>query len=506
MVAGIMYSSEIGCSIGTSFLTRTDSSSTLTRRDFLRWIGLATAAGLIVACSPDSTPTTALEVPTPDPGELSDQINNRKESMSLNIGYSQSVITPSLDRPVYLAGFGNDRRAVDVHDDLYARALSVSDGRTTLILCALDLIGFFRHDMLDVIKILDGSEAFKTSNMQVVIASTHTHHGPDTMGLWGPGRFTSGVDLVYLKEIKNKIATTILDSLEAMKPAQLKATSVHVPGVAKNARDAEIVDDELTVVQFYDPHGSPGINPGTSCSAGADFAATIATLVNFPCHPEVLWDSNPHITSDYPGVLRREIESSTGAPCIFFAGALGGMMTPDVKEHSFEDAERMGTILAKAAQKSISSEGDCCSMLQVPTADDRAQPTLSLKKQIIQPKLTNILYKLAFFLKILPDVRDRKKRVETEVNLIKLGEAWFATVPGEMLPKLGIQIKLDILTAGAKVAGVIGLANDELGYILPIEDFKYPKNPFNPADHYEETNSISSEIGPKVMEALRNLL
>jgi hypothetical protein len=53
---------------------------------------------------------------------------------------------------------------------------------------------------------------------------------------------------------------------------------------------------------------------------------------------------------------------------------------------------------------------------------------------------------------------------------------------------------------------VIGLANDELGYIIPAEDFKYPLNPFNPGDHYEETNSVSKEVGPKVIEAVRGLL
>jgi hypothetical protein len=56
------------------------------------------------------------------------------------------------------------------------------------------------------------------------------------------------------------------------------------------------------------------------------------------------------------------------------------------------------------------------------------------------------------------------------------------------------------------VAGVIGLANDELGYILPAEDFKYPWNPFRPGKHYEETNSIGREIGPRVVEGIRSLL
>ncbi len=72
--------------------------------------------------------------------------------------------------------------------------------------------------------------------------------------------------------------------------------------------------------------------------------------------------------------------------------------------------------------------------------------------------------------------------------------------------KTGLSLKTQLLEAGAGVAGVIGLANDWLGYILPVEDFKYPWNPFNPGKHYEETNSIGKDIAPKVMSALKELM
>lgn len=133
-------------------------------------------------------------------------------------------------------------------------------------------------------------------------------------------------------------------------------------------------------------------------------------------------------------------------------------------------------------------------------------PALSVEKKIIKAKLTNILYKLAFRRKLLPDVRDKKGYITTEVNLIRIGGLWLATVPGELLPRLGLHLKAWMKEAGAQVTGVIGLANDELGYILPLEDFKYPWNPFKPGKHYEETNSIGKDITPKVMEGIKALL
>jgi hypothetical protein len=394
--------------------------------------------------------------------------------MMLQIGFSQAIITPSLDRTVFLAGFGQNRRAQTIHDDLSVRALALKDDNIALILTALDLIGFFRRDVLDVTRRVQAS----APGVHVIIASTHAHHGPDTMGLWGSNSSHSGVDQQYMATLKEQVIATMLSSLENLQAVSLKTACVHVPGVAKNARNPEIVDDELTVAQF--------------CLFQT--SQPVVTLFDFPCHPEVLWEHNPHITADYPGALRREVEAATGARCIFFSGALGGMMTPDVVGHTFEEAEQIGKKLSQVGLQALNR------------AETIINPEISFVKKEITPKLTNILFKLAFRRKLLPDVRNRDGCVSTEVNLLKIGPLWLASVPGEMLPKLGLALKDSIRQAGAGVAGVIGLANDELGYILPKEDFHFPLNPFNPGRHYEETMSVGGEIGPLVVETIQSML
>ena len=141
-----------------------------------------------------------------------------------------------------------------------------------------------------------------------------------------------------------------------------------------------------------------------------------------------------------------------------------------------------------------------------PRQPSTSSTALRVQQREIAVKLTNILYKLAFWRKLLPDTRNKQGEVESEVNLIQLNDLWLATIPGELLPKYGLRLKAQLRVAGAGVAGVIGLANDELGYILPVEDFKYPWNPFRPGSHYEETNSIGKGIGPRVMEALQSMI
>ena len=393
------------------------------------------------------------------------------------VGYARDIITPSLERPVFLAGFNQNRRATAIHDDLFVRALALRTPGQTLVLCALDLIGFFRQDVREIIQRVN-SRLAGLEKVEILVASLHPHDGPDTMGLWGPDNRTSGVDPLYLNEVKDKAVATILSALDAAireSPA-MKSVCLQVPGLAKNARNPDILDDELTALQFLDIDDKP-----------------LASLFDFPCHPEVMWEHNTQVSADYVGYLRQTVEDATHAPCIFFSGALGGMMTPDVRDHSFAEAEAIGRNLANAGMQALA------------TATAIPVPEIGIRKKEIKVKLTNLLYKFAFRRKLLPDVRDPQGRIVSEVSLIKIGPAWLAAIPGELLPKLGLALKAGMKAAGAQVPGVICLANDELGYILPEEDFRFPLNPFKPGRHYEETNSISREIGPVVVEAVQSL-
>jgi hypothetical protein len=170
------------------------------------------------------------------------------------------------------------------------------------------------------------------------------------------------------------------------------------------------------------------------------------------------------------------------------------MMTPNVQDHSFEECEKVGLTLTQAGLEELER------------LDVLPFGTLVVQSTEVQVKLTNLLFKLAIKRKLMPDVRDSKGCITTQINLVKVDPLWLATVPGELLPKLGLALKAKMRQAGAGVMGVIGLANDELGYILPEDDFRYPLNPFKPGKHYEETMSLSKSVGSKVMNAFQSLL
>jgi len=85
-------------------------------------------------------------------------------------------------------------------------------------------------------------------------------------------------------------------------------------------------------------------------------------------------------------------------------------------------------------------------------------------------------------------------RLPTELNYIRLGSAEFITIPGELLPEIGFDIQ-------ARMTGyprmIVGLANDELGYIVPGYDFNEKV--------YEESMSVGAAMGPMIRQAAYEL-
>ncbi len=390
-------------------------------------------------------------------------------------GVAARAITPDPEtQRVYLAGFQPNRVATVVHDDLWVRALALSDGETTVALAALDLIGFFRDD---VHLVLEALSRRGVSLDGVVIASTHTHSGPDTLGLWGPDRETSGVDPEYLAWVRTQIADALAEAVANLRPVHLRAATCPAPGLAKNARDPDILDEELSILRVEDAQGR-----------------AVATVTNFPCHPEVLWRDSTAITSDFPHFLRARIEAEGGGLAIHFSGDLGGMMTPDVPEHTFAQAQRMGERLAELALEALAQAS--------PFTVERIRWYEREFSVPLENPLLNMAREAGLIHRRMT-AQDGQVVVTTAAGLLSLGPVQMLAVPGEVLPRLGL--KLRALLPGPH-RFLIGLANDELGYILDASEFHAPQNYFDPGDAYEESMSMGPAMGPTLYATVEELV
>lgn len=462
------------------------------------------------------------------------------EGAGLRAGAAKATLTPDVHASkVYLAGFGENRLATGVHDDLYVRCLAIEAGEAQVAMCSVDLIGLFYDDVL---KVREKVRAQASGSAHVIVASTHDHEGPDTLGLWGPTPFQTGIDEKYLDWVDDRIASTAVEALRTMKDARVTLGRDDHPLLASlqdDSRPPYVKDPYLFVMRF------------TSAADGSP----IATLVSWSDHPETLGGKNTEITADYPHWLCQHVEEQLGGVAVFFEGSIGGLISslgnqvalqdPESGEVARDDtwnkAEIVGTVIGELAVRAVRS------------GEAVAVDSLEVRKAVFFAPLVNDRFRVGgaagLYKGRKPLYTDGKRDdsigerdfpgygklkyatgrdTQTEVNYLQLlsgGKpvAEIATVPGEIYPELingGItrypgadfpDAPLEpTLRAHLKTRYqfVFGLANDELGYIIPkVEwDDQAPWLKNKPDRWYGEVNSAGPDIAGAVMNALVGLI
>jgi hypothetical protein len=438
---------------------------------------------------------------------------------ALEVGFGEADISPKVgDRPVYMAGFGQNRKATKVHDPLFARAVVLKDGKKKLALVAVDLVGFFNANVVNVRKQLPGFD-------HVTVSSTHTHEGPDTLGLWGPNPFTSGVDPAYLKSIEDNIVKAVKAAETSCVAVNARIGNVKAPELLHDAREPYLKHDELIVLQFL--------------SVKDDKPAGV--IVQWNCHPETLDSKSTEISADYVGVTVRELKAKYHCPVAYFTGTVGGLMTTmhvEIKdrdgkvlpEGTWAKTERYGVLLAERAAKAI--EG--AKALKLTPFEVRSRdvflpmdnPLYQLARQLGVLKRDGYLWK-GDSSKAEPAPADETMKpfaLKTEIGHLRLGELDVACIPGEIYPELMLDKVQTPADPGAdfpdapaepgiykQLKGpyrmVLGLANDEIGYIIPKRQWD-EKPPFcygRKKAQYGEKNSVGPETAPIVCKAFAEL-
>src|SRR4051812_2177920 len=438
----------------------------------------------------------------------------------LSAGFAEADVTPKLDpaKPVYMAGFGHNRQAAKVHDPIVARAVVLSDGKQKVALVAVDVVGLFNAVAESVRKQVEGFA-------YVSVSSTHNHEGPDTMGLWGVNPFKSGVDKEYVKSVEAALVRIVGEADKAKKPATAKIGTVAAPELLEDNREPYVKHDELVAIRFEGTDGKP-----------------VGVLVQWNCHPETMASKNTELTADYVGYTVAELKKSQGCPVAYFTGTVGGLMTTlhlpiknakgeELKDGTWEKTEEYGKRLARAAEKALAG-----------AAAATLTPFEARRADVYIP-VANDLYKVGwrvgglertFYLwegdphpaapKETTDLKN-PGAIRTEVGYLKLGELEVAVIPGEIYPELVLGKVQDPVDPAAdfpdapvepsiygqlkgKYRMLIGLGNDEIGYILPKRqwDEKAPYCYGRKKAQYGEENSVGPEAGPLLCAAFKGLV
>ena len=367
----------------------------------------------------------------------------------LNVGAAKRVITPDPLLPVS-GGLGPTAPTREKRGELTARALVIAEGQTKVAVVALDLLGF-PSVLGDRVR----RAVPRIAAENILIGSTHTHSAPDCYAFPdGKGGHTG--DLAYMDFVSTRAAEAINEALDRLAPARLKIATGEARGrIAYNYYAPDLYDRRASVIQ----------------AVGRD-EKTIATLVNYAIHPEVLGSGVGIVSPDLVGPLCDRIEQQVGGVALFMNGAQGGMITADNRDldkpsdlvrgywhdsRTWDECLRIGHTLADESLRIVKD------------APIQEQPTLVCRSaDVTIPVESNVIWNVVLHSPLAyPHGKDRT--VTTRINVVNLGTAQILTIPGEALPNIGFYLK-------RKMHGehnlLFGLTNDAFGYILTKVDYQ----------------------------------
>ena len=387
-------------------------------------------------------------------------------------GAAKRVITPQPLLSVS-GGVGTPNPVTTKKGDLFVRALVFEKGSERIAIVGIDNLGWpavLGNKSRELIKGIPAEN--------ILIGVTHTHSAPDAYG-FPDENGNIGADLKYLDWCVIQIADAVNEAINNLEPANLKiAVEEAKENIAYNYYAPQLYDRRCGVFQ--------------AVSQNSD--KTIATLVNYATHPEIIGSERGILTPDLCGPLYDRIENKVGGIAIFMNGAQGGMVTADNRlegggeANNWEECIRNGELLADEALRIIEK------------AKIQPNPEIYCTSKIVEFPVESELMQTILNGSPLMQNKLEKNKISTVVNLLNIGTAQILTIPGEALPNIGFYLKRKMPT---KHSFLFGLTNDAFGYLLTKVDF----NSFERYNYISRTSlgEMTGEIFiEEVLELIKN--
>lgn len=354
--------------------------------------------------------------------------------------------------------------AAGTHDNLYVRAVIVSDGRRSFCLLSADVL---HVDAILVAEIrADIASRLMIDPAAIMIAATHTHSGPAGLTrvslLPEAERYLGAYDV----GLAQRFRACCLEAVEAAAAAAIPVRAVIGKGSA-----CGVAGNRL------EPGGT--IDPDVPWIAFIDRAGTIcACILSFPCHSTVLGSDNRLYSADLAGALCRRLEEAHNVRfALCLTGAAGNISTRFTrKASSFDEVERLAaqvidTFSFDAAQPDREAACDYASTMVTlalkPRDLDGTRARLDevdrLLKASAEPERCAALLaeKLGLELALRP-VSTASESVTTELQVLRIGKSLIVSFPAEMFVEYGLALRERLPHAHVLIAGY---ANDYIGYV-----------------------------------------
>lgn len=427
--------------------------------------------------------TGATDLPQADESAVS-------EPTGFLFGYAQTDITPPIG--TVLGGFGAPggiRKMTGVHDPLLAQvAFFANDAGDAYVMVAVDSAGYF-HDFGDW---GPGIAAIRRSVSEalapdlpiepehILLASSHSHAATDHAGFWQESG--QGSPRQMLDEHLATITEAVVEAYRNLVEADLYFGETVLEGhTGRDKGCSEVIDDTVAIVQARHKGGK-----------------TLATIVNYAKHTNLVPESNTLASADFVHGFRKEMRDRTGAPALFLNGFIAavqdGPLSGSVPGKDFWDRTyQVGSILADTV-------GGVLDSLQ--RADTFSiEHRTAVVSCLVKGEYALLLYNLFDLLKRYVLRVDDDLFVESlEVSWHRMGPMEFAVFPGEGTPEYALALKERMVSPGRFA---VGLGNDSIGYIVDPESIA--KDTTGQLEGYELKMGLGPPAGPCAWEAIQSL-
>lgn len=346
------------------------------------------------------------------------------EPGNFQVGYSDSDITPPVGLPMWGYGARHSAKATGAMDVLAARAVVIHAGHAKVAIVGLDLGRGPTNPMMSQIRkdIMD-----RAGIAYVMIAGSHTHHGPvieltDEVG-YGKGTFDEAV--AYGRALPGMLTDVILAADKAAQPAQIGVGTHEDLQFNRNRhtkRRPKIVDPRLSVMRFDDTDGNP-----------------IAIVVNFAAHPTMSEVTDLRYSGDYPGHMARKVKNELEAGCVFMQGASGDMSVSPPE--GIKGPQAFGEFMAGHVLELAA--GIDTAPPEKPSVGGRVDSFLFRSRVDFQNTLIQLQYSMAFFPELIRNAsRQFIKGIPAELNTVVLnGNIALAGSSGEFFSNHAIRLR-----------------------------------------------------------------
>src|SRR4051794_20035320 len=418
---------------------------------------LAVLAALLVLAAPAAAKTPAYKV-----GAATRDITPVGPTNLGGFGLGDGTVP---DNPAFSRGGVGEAKS----ERIAARAIVFDDGKKAIAVADIETQGMFAayedgpyglSDMAaQVAKDVPGLPAD-----HILVASDHTHSGPDTIGVWG------GVPQAYLKRIHDQAVAAIEAAYKERRPADVVAGHSDASDLVYNQSCSEAINqDKDPTYPGPDVCATPGKDGMFRVvQATAANGKVIATFAAYAAHSTAGGGNGLH--GDWPQFLSDAMTARFGGVGLAMEGANGGTQ-PCRPACSFTKPTNPGYNIADRKTAIVTNY-----MAHVQDSLDHAAPVRgevdaaqgTIREAITGPAVLGLFTAGQHIgTELLRSKRSPwivGETIRTVTSALRVGGVLFAGTPGEGFPAIGAGVRDAV--AGEQEVLQLGLANDQLGYLI----------------------------------------